>query len=116
MLRILLIGVERRTVAKRHDEAGIVGPRRADDVFSNFQVDHARQTRELPQLLSMVFTRRRVRLRFVLEGHNVNQHQSSSASIDSSGTSTTTLWMSTRNHSRKVLRSRVVGQTDSSSV
>ena len=51
-----------------------------------------------------------------ITGQNTAPVYNSSPSISSSPSSITVLWMSTRNHSRKVLISRVCGQVDSSSV
>src|SRR6185295_6165520 len=52
----------------------------------------------------------------VLETHEVEQHHNSSPSMSSSATSTTTLWISMRNQSRNILRSRAAGHVASSSV
>src|SRR5713226_4116139 len=114
--RIFLIGVEGRSIGKVDHEPCVVGTWRAHDVFANLQVDHAVQVFQSLQALAVLCALRAVGAGLVFEADKVHEHQSSSPSISSSATSTTTLWMSMRNQSRNVFRSRVAGQVDSSSV
>src|SRR4051794_2362224 len=111
-----LVRVERRAIRERDRQPRVVRSRGADDIGANLQRDHTVQRMERGQALAVLRARRGVHVRLVLEAHEVQQHYSSSPSMSSSATSTTTLWMSMRNHSRKVARSRVSGQLASFSV
>ena len=44
--RIGRVAVERRAIAEENDEAGVVRPRRADDVLAHFEVHDAVDVRE----------------------------------------------------------------------
>src|SRR5438874_9925653 len=113
---VLLIRVERRAIPEPDDERRVVRARRSDDILANLQLDDAVERSERRETLAMLRARAAVDVGFVLEAHHVDQHHSSSPSMSSSPTSTTTLCMSTRNHSLNVFRSRVAGHADSSSV
>src|SRR5207302_10458545 len=86
------------------------------DVGADEQREDAGEVLECAQAVAMLVAPGLNDVRLVLEAHQVQQHHSSSPSMSSSGTSTTTLWMSIRNQSRNVARSRVDGHADSSSV
>src|SRR5207302_9342994 len=103
-------------IPKQDHEPRIVRSRRSDDVFANLQIHDAVEILQRPEPGAMLRARRRVDARLVFETHDVKQHQSSSPSMSSSPTSTTTLWMSMRNHSRNVFRSRAAGHVASSAV
>src|SRR6185295_5533262 len=113
---VLLICVERGAVGKRDRQAGVVRARRADDVLTHLQIDHAVEILQRAEPLAVLRAGGGIDLCLVLEAHEVQQHYSSSPSMSSSPTWTTTLWISTRNDSRKVLRSRVGGHVSSFSV
>src|SRR5712692_6574767 len=103
---MFLVRVERRAVPERDHESRVVGPRRADNILANLEVDDSVYITERAQPLAVLCARRGIDVALVLETDEVDDHHSSSPSISSSATSTTTLWTSMRNHCRNVLRSR----------
>src|SRR6185436_21182581 len=115
--RVHRVGIERRAVAEQHHQSRVVRPRRSDDVLPHLEIDDAVEIGEAFQLRAMVRLLRGRGVLLVFEAHQVSNHRhSSSPSMSSSPASTTTLWISTRNHSRNFFRSRSPGQRDSSSV
>src|SRR5258706_8561766 len=114
--RILLVGVERGAIGERDRQPRVVRAGRSHDVGANLQARDSVYILERRKTAAMVVLRGRPGVGLVLETHEVQQAHSSSPSISSSATSTTTLWMSMLNHSRKDFRSRIGGHVVSSSV
>src|SRR5262245_10031198 len=114
--RMLLIGVERRAIDEGDRKAGVVGARRADDVGANLEAGDSVYIVQGRQPGAMLVLCLDADARGVFETDEVNEAHSSSPSMSSSATSTTTLWISTLNHSRNDARPRSFGHVASSSV
>src|SRR5262245_9356247 len=84
---VLLVGIERGAVGKGDHQRRVIGARRAHHVLSNLQIDDAVERLQGGQPLAVADTGCGVDRRFVLEAHDVDEHQSSSPSISSSATS-----------------------------
>src|SRR5215467_6664844 len=114
--RVGRIPVERGAVAEQDDDPRIVRPRRTDEVGADLEIENTVDVCQRLQPRTMVLAGRLAHVLAVPETHQMHNHYNSSPSMSSSPASTTTLWMSTVNHSRNVFRSRGAGHADSSSV
>jgi hypothetical protein len=74
VLRIGLIGVEARAVLEHDDQAGVVRPRGANDVFAHHQVDDTVEVSEIAKTSAMILAGGLRRVWFVLETNDVCEH------------------------------------------
>src|SRR5438093_10371355 len=68
-----LVDVERRAISERHDETGIVGARRSNDILADLQRPDALDVAKGAQAVTVTLPRGGVHLRLVPETYDVNQ-------------------------------------------
>ncbi len=74
MLRVLLVGVQRRAVLEDHQQTRVVRASRTNDIFADDQIHDAIEMSEPAQSISVILTNRLGGVGFVLEANDMSEH------------------------------------------